>query len=672
MITLPDRREFWLYMALVLASTTIFMAGSVVVSKIAINQILAKEAGEQADSFRSYLIASTEALDGFLAGTPPATRTMSFLANTPRVGALYRYRLFGSDGKERFTSDELDFGTVSKNVLELPNGLDARQMKPSEPLIQTRLGGQQDFLDAVSIVYLPVIIGDKHAGTLMTYIDQTDTHIHHASQIRAVCIKIGGLSAFAFAFPLAAMFWQVRMRRKADERVAYLARFDALTGLINRPEFINRFEGLLAEGRSFAVHIVDLDKFKEVNDYRGHGIGDLLLIEVGKRISAAAGKHADIARLGGDEFAILHRLSGEGAHDPLVVAAQIVETLGQPFYLDGHNVQIGGSVGTALSGRDGTTREALLRAADTALYVAKNGGRSQAVAFVPAMDEARLARLALEERLRDAIVTNAFRLNFQPIVETGSGCLDGFEALLRLDWPDGKPIPPMEFISVAEDMGVIESIGRWTLREACRIAKDWPPHLKVSVNVSALQFRNSTLLKDIIATVSETGLQRHQLCLELTEGILLEDTHHVVSQLQAIRAEGIIVALDDFGTGYSSLSYLSRLPLDKLKIDKSLTRDLDVPSSKPYAILKTMISLGHVLNMRITVEGVETDKQRRLLQDLGCDHCQGYLLGRPMPTEDLAAVIAQDLLHRTKGQAQRSADPELEFDEGRIARVVRS
>ena len=659
-------------MALVLASTAIFMAGSVVISKIAINQILAKEAAEQTDSFRSYLIASTEALDGFLAGKPPATRTMSFLANTPRVGALYRYRLFGSDGKERFTSDELDFGTVSKNVLELPNGLDAGQLNPSEPLIQTRLGGQQDSLNAVSIVYLPLIIGEKHAGTLMTYIDQTDTHVHHSSQIRDVCFKIGGLSAFAFAFPLAAMFWQVRMRRRADQRVAYMARFDALTGLINRAEFINRFESLLAEGASFAVHIVDLDKFKEVNDYRGHGVGDLLLIEVGKRISAAAGQEADIARLGGDEFAILHRLSGEGALDPSKVAAEVVETLGKSFYLDGHNIQIGGSVGTALSGIDGTTREALLRAADTALYVAKNQGRSRAIAFDPAMDEARLARLALEARLRDALATDAFRLNFQPIVETGTGYLDGFEALLRLDWPDGTPIPPVEFIPIAEDMGLIESIGRWTLREACRIAKDWPSHLKVSVNVSALQFRNSMLLLDIIATVSETGFQKHRLCLELTEGILLEDTHDVVSQLQSIRAEGIIVALDDFGTGYSSLSYLSRLPLDKLKIDKSLTRDLDLPGGKPYAILKTIISLGHVLNMRVTVEGVETDKQRRLLQDIGCDHCQGYLLGRPMPPEDLAAAIAQDLLHRTKGAGKASAAQERGFREPRLGMAVGS
>lgn len=644
-------------MALVLASTAIFMAGSVLISKIAINQILAKEAAEQADSFRSYLIASTEALDGFLAGKPPATRTMSFLANTPRVGALYRYRLFGSDGKERFRSDELDFGTVSTNVLDLPNGLDARQLNPSEPMIQTRLGGQQDSLDAVSIVYLPLMIGDKYAGTLKTYIDQTDTHVHHSNQIRDVCFKIGGLSAFAFAFPLAAMFWQVRMRRRADQRVAYMARFDALTGLINRAEFITRFESLLAESASFAVHIVDLDKFKEVNDYRGHGVGDLLLIEVGKRLSAATGQGADVARLGGDEFAILHRISGEGALDPSRIAEQIVEALGRPFSLDGHNIQIGGSVGTAISGVDGTSRESLLRAADTALYVAKNQGRSRAVAFDPAMDEARLARLDLEARLRDAVATEAFRLNFQPIMETETGNLDGFEALLRLDWPDGKPISPVEFIPIAEDMGLIDWIGRWTLREACRIAQDWPPHLKISVNVSALQFRNSMLLEDIIATISETGLEKQRLCLELTEGILLEDTDHVVAQLQAIRAEGITVALDDFGTGYSSLSYLSRLPLDKLKIDKSLTRDLDEPSSKPYAILKTIISLGHVLNMRVTVEGVETDRQYRLLRDLGCDHCQGYLLGRPVMPDDLAAVIARDLLHRTKARAGASADP---------------
>ena len=646
MITLPDRREFRLYAALMALSTMLFMAGSMIISHMAINQILAKEAIEQTESFRTFLIASTDALDDFLAGKPPTTRTTSFLANTPRVGSLYRYKLFSSDGQARFVSDELDFGAVTSGVLELPGKKGAKRIEQSEPLIELQLDGKQDGPQVFSAVYLPLRIGEENAGTLVAFIDQTDTRRHHSEQIREVCLKIGGLSALVFAFPLLAALWQVRLRRQADQRVAHMARFDSLTGLMNRAEFSSRLEQHFASGEAFAVHLVDLDKFKEVNDFRGHGIGDLLLRDVALRLRAITGASADVARLGGDEFAILHPLRGEDALEPGKVASDVVEQLGLHFYLDGYDVQIGGSVGTALSVTDGETIEDLLRAADTALYAAKNAGRSRAVAFVSAMDEARLARLALEAHLRDTVAQGTFELNFQPIFEAASGHLEGFEALLRLKWPDGKPISPIEFIPVAEGMGLIEEIGQWVLHEACNVARQWPDHLKVSVNISALQFKSGTLPEQVASLLADVGLPEHRLCLELTEGILMENTEKVISQLRAIRAQGVTIALDDFGTGYSSLSYLSCFPLDRLKIDKSLTRDLAIRASKSREIAGAIISLGHVLNLVVTVEGVETTEQYAILQQLGCDHVQGYLLGRPMPVRDVAAVITRDLAQR--------------------------
>lgn len=647
MVTLPDRREFRLYVALMALSTMLFMAGSMTVSHMAINQILAKEAAEQAESFRTFLIASTDSLGDFLAGKPPSTRTTSFLANTPRVGSLYRYKLFSGDGHARFISDELDFGTITAGMLELPGRKGAKRLEQSQPLIETRRDGRQDGPEVFSAVYLPLTISDQNAGTLVALIDQTDAARHHSEQIREVCLKIGGLSALVFALPLLAALWQVRLRRQADQRVAHMARFDSLTGLVNRAEFSIRLEQYFASGGAFAVHLIDLDKFKEVNDFRGHGIGDLLLREVAMRLKASAGEGAEVARLGGDEFAILHRLGGEEAPDPAKVASAVVEQLGLHFYLDGYDVQIGGSVGTALSTTDGSTIEDLLRAADTALYAAKNAGRSRAVAFVPAMDEARLARLALEAHLRDAVAQNTFDLHFQPIFEAITGHLEGFEALLRLNWPDGKPISPIEFIPVAEDMGLIEEIGQWVMREACRVACLWPEHLKVSVNISALQFKSGMLPEQVGALLMEVGLAEHRLCLELTEGILMENTEKVISQLRAIRSQGVTIALDDFGTGYSSLSYLSCFPLDRLKIDKSLTRDLAIRASKSREIAGAIIGLGHVLNLAVTVEGVETAEQHAILKQLGCDHVQGYLMGRPVPQVDVAAVIARDLVQRT-------------------------
>lgn len=646
MINLPDRREAWLSIALMVFSTTLFMLGSMTVSHIAIKQILAKEAREQAESFRTYLIASTDALNDFLAGKPPTTRTTSFLANTPRVGSLYRYKLYSADGQARFVSDELDFGAVTYGMLELPGKKGTAWTEQSEPLIETRFAGKLDGPEVFSAVYLPLVIGDALAGTLVAFIDQTDTRSHHSDQIREVCLKIGGLSALVFVFPLLAVLWQVRLRRQADQRIAHMARFDSLTGLMNRAEFSVRIEQLFASDEAFAVHLVDLDKFKEVNDFRGHGVGDLLLREVATRLKAVTGGIAHVARLGGDEFAILHAIRGASSLDPGIIASDIVEQLGQHFYLDGYDVQIGGSVGTALSMTDGATIEDLLRAADTALYAAKNSGRSRAVAFLPAMNEARLARLALETHLRDSVARKAFNLHFQPIYFASSGHLEGFEALLRLSWPDGKPIAPIEFIPIAEDMGLIEDIGQWVIKEACAAACQWPGHMKVSVNISALQFRNGNLPELVSTLVSEAGLAKDRLCIELTEGILMENSEKVISQLRAIRSQGVTIALDDFGTGYSSLSYLSCFPLDRLKIDKSLTHDLATPASKAREIAKAIIGLGHVLNLAVTVEGVETLEQHAILQQLGCDHVQGYLMGRPMPVIDVAAVIARDLAKR--------------------------
>ncbi len=631
-----------MYLAMMVASIATMMFGSILISNMTIRQILSKEAVEQTESFISFLVASTDALPEFLAGDLPTTRTTSFLANTPRVGTLFRYALHDREGAGRFESDALDFGLATTGALQVPGPSVEQWLASRQPVVEIRFseaGGEQD---VISTVTMPIVIGGNAVGVAVASISQSLTYQHHSRQIRDLSLKIGGMSALVFALPLLSALWQMRMRQKADRKIARMAQYDALTGLLNRFAFTNRIEAMILRKEAFYIHLVDLDRFKQVNDVRGHGIGDLLLQEVGSRILQAAGPKAIVARLGGDEFAVVHARSQAPECDPRSIADAIVAELSRPFLLEGYHIEIGGSVGSAEAPVDGDTLRDILRAADTALYAAKNGGRSQAVMFTAPMDEARLARLALEARLREAVDLGQFELNFQPLFEASTSEICGFEALLRLKDPQGEPIPPLSFIPIAESIGLIEALGDWALFAACREARNWPAHFRVSVNISTIQFRSGALPDRVRTALDEAGLEPHRLCLEITEGTLIKETDQVMQQLRQLREWGVKIALDDFGTGYSSLSYLSSLPLDVLKIDKALVRNLTSPANPSWEITKAIIGLGRALNLTVTVEGVETEAQRVLLLALGCTHMQGFLLGRPAPASEIRTLFPPD------------------------------
>jgi predicted signal transduction protein with EAL and GGDEF domain len=371
----------------------------------------------------------------------------------------------------------------------------------------------------------------------------------------------------------------------------------------------------------------------------GHAAGDELLKQVAQRLRKLMGTRERIARLGADEFAICQPYYSASPQVVSDLAGDIARAMAKPFEIGGSKTVCGASVGYSYFPRDGETVDELFHAADLALNHAKTRNRGKAVAFDPTMESERQLRASIEARLRVALVNSEFEINFQPLYETASDRLKGFEALLRMQDAEGKPISPAEFIPIAESTGLIHDIGRWVLREACRMARQWPEDLSVAVNLSPAQFAAGDMAAMVRDALNWSGLDPRRLELEVTESVLITDTDKILSELMAIKALGVSIALDDFGTGFSSLGYLWRFPFDKLKVDKSFMADIAQEGSKSREILSTIIALGKVLNMRVTAEGVETAEQALVLRDLRCDLVQGYLFGRPMRPIDVAACI---------------------------------
>jgi diguanylate cyclase (GGDEF)-like protein len=438
-----------------------------------------------------------------------------------------------------------------------------------------------------------------------------------------------------------ALHEDVTERRRAQERISYLARHDLLTGLPNRGVLREEIERALAGGRrgdTVALLCLDLDRFKPVNDTYGHATGDALLKQVALRLRECVRETDIVARLGGDEFAVVQR-GGEQPAGSTRLAQRIIEVLGRPFEVDGHVVHIGTSVGIALAPHDGSDPETLQRNADLALYGAKSDGRNTLSYFEPAMNERIESRRGLENELRRAIEERQFVLAYQPRFDLRAGGVVGVEALLRWRHPKRGMILPGEFIALAEETGLIVPIGRWVLEQACRDALQWPTNVTVAVNVSALQFVQGAILPDVSHALAVSGLPARRLELEITESSVIRDSAAVLSALHVLREKCVRIAMDDFGTGYSSLSHLRSFPFDHIKIDRSFVRDV---AERPdlRAIIRGVAAMAEGLKMQTTIEGVETVDQLRAVQALGCDAVQGYLFCRPVPAAALAGVIA--------------------------------
>jgi diguanylate cyclase (GGDEF)-like protein len=430
-------------------------------------------------------------------------------------------------------------------------------------------------------------------------------------------------------------------RKIAEAKINHLARFDALTGVANRTQLVEKLENALAvlplRSGSVAMHFIDIDRFKKVNDTLGHDAGDFLLKTVAERLRSVTRVDDVVARLGGDEFVVVQTgvRDKDQAED---FARRLTSAVTAPMKLREQALVATVSVGVALAPADGPDPELLLKSADLALYKAKADGRNCIRFFQAEMDTELKARFKLERMIRDAVLHDRFELHYQPLFEISGRRLIGFEALIRLPAEDGTLIPPLVFIPVAEDLRLIDKIGAWVLQEACRTAATWPENLTIAVNLSPSQFLTGSVSDVVAAALKVAGLAAHRLELEITETLLLDNSEAIMAELQTLKAMGVAIVMDDFGIGYSSLSYLWRFPFDKIKIDHSFMQSFD-GSGRDATVVKTIIALGRELNMRVTVEGVETATQAAFLDKVNGDQAQGLYFGPPVPASQVGANI---------------------------------
>ncbi|MBB4002263.1 MAG: EAL domain-containing protein [Aurantimonas endophytica] len=434
-----------------------------------------------------------------------------------------------------------------------------------------------------------------------------------------------------------ATYEDISERRQAEARIAHMAHHDPLTDLPNRTLFQERLEFAVSrsrdDGSRTRVFLLDLDGFKDVNDTLGHHAGDELLKVVAKRLESSAGTRRLAARIGGDEFAVLDE-TPDGTEASLEFARRLIAFLSCPYAIEGKQIDIGVSIGIAEHAGDARHPEDLLKRADLALYQAKADGKGRARLFEPAMDAHLLFRKTFEADLRGALQRGEISVHYQPLVDTETRSICGYEALMRWQHPVRGWVSPAEFIPVAEDTGLIDALGEWVMRQALQEAARWPDHFTVAVNLSAVQFRSGALARTVISALAAAGIRPERLHLEITESVLLAASDQTLATLHQFKNLGVRIAMDDFGTGYSSLSNLRSFPFDTIKIDQSFVRDLST-GPEALSVVQLIISLGTSLGMETTAEGVETEAQYACLQALGCTHVQGYLFARPKPAREL-------------------------------------
>ncbi len=511
------------------------------------------------------------------------------------------------------------------------------------PIVALQASSLLDLLEASSILDCAAV-QQAHEICLasMNASGETRSTVSSQQDLRCFGLHVASLQDGNWAISIE----EITAKRAAEASAIEQAMCDPLTGLPNRQLFQERLAGVLSDAdhrgqaeSASALMLLDLDRFKSVNDTLGHPVGDGLLRLVSKRLRSVVRTNDLISRLGGDEFALLVARPPEN-EQVTMLARRIVDVLGRPYLVDGYLVNVGVSVGIALAPQDGCEYKQLLRNADLALYHAKSSGRGTFSFFEAGMDARALARRALEIDLRKALALREFELHYQPQIDLERDAVVGFEALLRWRHPERGLIPPADFIPISEEIGLIVPLGEWVMREACLEATRWPSDVSVAVNVSPHQFEDTTRLVACVAkALAASGLPGDRLEIEITESVLLRNEKAVLQALHQLRAMHVRVAMDDFGTGYSSLSQLHSFPFDKIKIDGSFVEDRQDVSGQ-NAIIRAITALGVSLGMSTIAEGVETIEQLARIRAEGCTSVQGYLFSRPVPVQQIDDVLA--------------------------------
>ena len=609
-------------------------------------QQLQQGAQQSALNWAHFASRTVPDLDQVFAGQGLSAAAREQLLRLRQVDDIFRFKLFGRDGQLLLASDDLE-GFGQWPAPKPGDGIGDHDGQGTLQIRDQVLAGQihveikreirSDRPKVYSEVYLPILRDGKVLGVVEVYVDQAGRAGSTQRAFARVAVAVALLLLLLLGIA-AQQFWQrLRQQRRADARVRYMAHHDVLSGALNRASFTEALQHAVwrrAEGGpAFSLLCIDLDHFKDVNDSLGHAAGDEVLRLATQRLDAAVREGDQVARLGGDEFAILLMgVASVAAVTPL--ARRIVEALAAPYDVAEQRLRCSGSVGVAIHGIDATEPDDLLGKADMALYRAKADGRGTFSFYDIAIDQQMQSRRELARDLRDAIEQRQLSLHYQPLFDSNTRTLVGYEALLRWQHPTRGDIAPAEFIPLAEESGLIDSIGLWVLRRACKDCALWPAALTVAVNLSPAQFASHNLVQLVRQALTDAALPAHRLELEITESLLMNNTEEVMATLRDLSALGVPIAMDDFGTGYSSLAYLWRFPFDKVKIDRAFTHNLG-HDPKVALIVRSIISLAHSLDIRVNAEGVETPSQMAALQVHGCDELQGFLLGRPGPMASL-------------------------------------
>ncbi|MEC7819486.1 MAG: EAL domain-containing protein [Pseudomonadota bacterium] len=581
---------------------------------------------------------------------------------TARISMTARVAQTGMDEKSQVVSFLLREyeDTDADWLFELDTG---RRLRSVTPRLAFALSRELDEIEGASFIQL--IAGDawetgKFPPSLHVFADKLKRRESFSDLV--VEVSIGGkrrwweLSGTAITAPdgsyagFRGVGSDVTEQQESSTKIAYLARYDTLTSLPNRLMLTETLGAALRYAEKWrtrcAFLMIDLDRFKAVNDSLGHLVGDRMLSEVAKRLNSLMTENEMCGRLGGDEFAVVIRDAGDRSYVSKV-AQSIIQHLSEPYQIDHHVLYVGASIGAAFGPRDGRTVEELMRNADLSLYRVKDEGGGQFHEYEPSLHATAEERRKLELSLRSALANNELFLNFQPVVNARSENLVSFEALVRWKNPDHGIVSPAKFIPLAEDTRLIVPIGQWVMQEACNEAATWPEYVKINVNVSPEQLLEPDFATTVVQALSRSGLTPSRLEIEVTESIFLRDADVARRALEQVMALGCSVALDDFGTGYSSLGYLRKLKFSTIKVDRSFVQGASQNSAESLAIINAVVAMAGSLGMTTTAEGVETAEEAAMIRDMGCDKIQGYHFGRPMPVEEVRAVFKRSETIRT-------------------------
>jgi diguanylate cyclase (GGDEF)-like protein len=621
-----DRGIIALLIAMVLGVVLVGM----VLSRVVSDKMLRDDAESTSVSWTDSLTQQVDILS-IMAGMTPSGTATHLLQNATQVGDVYRYAIWNSAGNRVFLSERMKSPVASTTFLERQQKQIANAVVAGSNHIEAGVGKSLENPDYFVETYIPIKKDGVVVGVLDVYLDHTDDHALYRRSFLLTEGIIALAVLFAGGLPGFLVYRKMQDHRVARAEAVFLADHDSLTGIPNRKRLGETAKSALGwtsrNNSHVAALLVDMDRFKEINDTFGHGTGDKVLQEFAVRLGSAIRVEDMVARLGGDEFVVLQvgMAQPSGATS---LANRLMKILSEPYDIGDLQVACRASIGVAIAPTDAQDWDQLLTCADAALYKAKAEGRDSVCFFEAGMDAIFRERRRLETDLRRALATNSFQLAYQPLFSFHDGSLLGFEALLR--WPDGwGSESPATFIPIAEECGLIVPIGAWALEAACRTAAAWTKPLRIAVNLSPVQFRHGDIVAVIEAALRASGLDPVRLELEVTESLWLQNSDAVLDQLTRIRALGIPIALDDFGTGYSSLAYLWKFPFDTVKIDRSFVMEME-SDPKAAAIVNTVVALGKTLNLTVTAEGVETTSQAQALSDSGCDQAQGYLFGRPL------------------------------------------